>query len=187
MVDWSKLVYGSAFVVGGLGAGYLSKTFIPEKWRPAGYVGALGLGVYGLYSIYKAFKEEEGEVPTPNLTFPIVITDPTPGEKWSTLLPHTINIEVQNPYEKAYVLFIGMSMIHDGTGEVYDYPIQQITTSPNKMKRLSWWVTDYYGGFGLHWIVSAVWDVLPTGDCEAQNTCHRLGEAESNVEFGLIG
>ena len=187
VLDIGKLAYGGAFVLGGVGVGYVSGKFLPEKFRPIGTIAALGLGIYGLYSVYQAFTEEEAEVPTADLSFPISITDPTPGEKWSTLLPHTVNVEVHNPYPKRYALFIGMSLMHDETGTVYDYPIKEIKIDPNEIKGVVWWVTDYYGGRGLHWVMSSVWNILPTGDCEMQGICNRLGISESNVEFGIFG
>ncbi len=189
MVDWSKLAYGGAFVIGGAGVGYLSKKFIPEKWRPAGYVGALGFGAYGLYSIYKAFKEGEGEKPPSNLVFPMDITDPEVGEKWSVYLPHTIDVNVSNPYDKNYNLFAGCSLIKDSTGEVCDFPIVPFTIKANSLKEVHWWFggAPCQLGLGLYHIIVSVWDVAPIPPCEEQGTCHRLGTAESNVEFTEFG
>lgn len=183
MVDWSKIALGGAFILGGAGTGYAAKKFIPEKWKPAGYIGALGIAGIGAYQIYKAFKEEIGEQPSPELAFPIVITDPMPGEKWSIFIPYTVDVEVNNPYTTAYKVYVGMSMIYNKTGEVFDYPIKTIIINPRETKKMDWWFWGSPSGTGLYWIISSVWDLYPTGECEAQGTCHRLGISESNVEF----
>ena len=184
--DISKFAKGGAIVLGGVAVGYLSK-YIPKPYKTAGYVGATGLGAYGLWTIYKAFKKEEPIKPPPDLQFPIVITDPYDGERWSTLLPHNVNVEVNNPYNQTFKLFVGMSMIHTETGEVFDFPIKSFTIEPTEVKKLSWYVYGSPQGPGWYRVISSVWDVLPTGDCEAEGTCNRLGTAESNVEFRIIG
>ena len=147
---------------------------------------AAGLGAWGLYSIYKAFKEEKGEKPPPDLRFPIVITSPQPGEEWSMLLPHSVRVEVSNPYNTIYRLFVGMSMIHE-SGEVFDFPIQSFDLNPGEIKQLRFWMSGSPQGAGFYRVISSVWDVFPVYPCEDEGTCHRLGTAESNVEFGWFG
>ena len=183
--DIAKFAKGGAFVVGGVGVAYLSK-YIPENFRPIGYIGAAGLGAYGLYSIYKAFKEEKGEKPPSDLTFPIVITSPRPGERWSMLLPHSVRVEVSNPYNTIYKIFIGMSMIHE-SGEVFDFPIQSFDIEPGEIKKLRFLMSGSPQGPGFYRVISSVWDVYPVYPCEDEGTCHRLGTAESNVTFGWFG
>lgn len=183
--EMSKFAYGSAFILGGVGVAYLSK-YIPQEYRTIGYAGAFGIGAYGAYNIYKAFKEEEAEKPTPDLTFPMFVRDPTLGEKWSRALPHTVNVDITNPYSTSYRLYGGMSMIHE-SGEIFDFPIVTFTIKANDTGHLTWYMYGSPQGSGLYWIVTSVWDVYPTGDCEVQGTCHRLGEAESSVEFGWFG
>jgi len=186
MVDFGKLALGGGLILGGVGVGYVAKSFLPEKWKPAGYIGAIGIAGLGCYQIYKSFRE--GEVPTPDLVFTVYITDPTPGEKWSVILPHTVNVDVANPYDTDYKLYGGMSMIKDYTGEIWDAPIIPFIVPKEAGNRLKWWWWGSPGGLGtgLYWVVVSVWDQYPKGDCEIQGTCHRLGEAESNVEFGYF-
>jgi len=185
MVDLSKLAYGGAFVLGGTGVGYASGKLLPENWRPVGYVSALALGTYGLYSIYKAFKEEVGDPATPNLIFPVSITDPEEGEVWSRIFYHTVDVQIANNYSKSYKVFVGCSLIFDETREVWDYPIQEIIIPANSIKKPFWWV--HANGNGLYWCVVAVWDVFPMGDCEVEGTCHRLGEDTVGFEFQWLG
>ena len=116
-----------------------------------------------------------------------MITSPTPGEKWSMLLPHSVRVEVSNPYSQAYTLFVGMSMIHDDPYEVFDFPIQSFDISPGEVKKLRFWMSGSPQGPGFYRVISSVWDVYPVYPCEDEGTCHRLGTAESNVEFGWFG
>ena len=186
VLDIGKLAYGGAFVLGGVGVGYASGKLLPEKFKPIGTIAALGLGVYGLYSVYQAFTEPVGEPATPDLIFPVQITDPEEGEIWSRILYHTVNAQVANNYNQNYKIFAGCSLIFDETGEVWDYPIQEITVPANSIKNLSWWWV-HANGNGLYWCVVSVWDVFPTGDCELQGACHRLGEDTVGFEFRWIG
>lgn len=192
-LDWkediAKFAYGGAFILGGVGVVYLSK-YIPKEYRAVGYAGAFGLGAYGAYSLYKAFKEELGEPALPDENYPILITDPTPNEEWGKFFWHTVNVNVQNPYNVSKKVFIGMSFIHVETWQVYDYPIKVINISPNSIEELSWTLfgTPHGDGpLGKYLVISAVWNVLPTGDCELQGICHRLGEDESSVIFTWTG
>lgn len=192
-LDWkediSKFALGGAFILGGVGVAYLSK-YIPQQYRPVGYASAFVAGGWGAYKIYQAFKEEASEPALPTDRFPIVITDPSPNEEWSKFMWHSVNVQVSNPYAVQKRVFVGMSFIHDETWVVYDYPIKEINIPPNSMEKLSWTLygTPHGDGpTGLYWVVSSVWDVLPTGDCEAQGTCHRLGEANSSVIFTWTG
>ncbi len=188
-LDISKLVYGGAFVLGGVGVGYASGKLLPEDWKTVGYIAAFGLGIYGLYSIYQALSNGEGERPPSDLVFPMDITDPTPGEKWSVYLPHIIDVNVSNPYDKNYNLFAGCSLIKDSTGEVCDFPIVPFTIRANSLDQLHWWFggSPCRLGLGLYWIVVSVWDIAPIPPCEEEGTCHRVGTAESNVEFTEFG
>ncbi len=183
----SGFAYGIAFIGAAAGVGYVTATYVPKKFKPIGYIAAIGLGSYGAYSIYKKTKEEEGEPALPGETYPIVITDPTPGEEWSRILPHTVNVQVSNPYNVKKRIFVGMSMIHDETGEVFDFKILSGDIESGETIKTFWWMYGSPQGPGLYWIVSSVWDVFPVEDCEIQGTCHRLGIAESNVIFKLIG
>ena len=183
--DISKFALGGAFILGGVGVAYLSK-YIPENFRPVGYAGAFGLGGWGAYQIYKAFKEEESEPALPTDRFPIVITDPSPGEEWSQYMWHTVNVQVSNPYNVSKKVFVGMSFIHDETWQIYDYDVKQISIPKNSMEELSWTLfgTPHGDGpSGLYWVISAVWDKLPVEGGDAT----RLGEAESNVTFTWFG
>ena len=183
--DIAKFAKGGAITLVGGGVLYLSK-YIPENLRPIGYAGGLGISAYGLYSIYKAFKGEGGVRPPPNLQIPIVITDPRDGERWSMLLPHNVNVEVSNPYNQTLTLFVGMTMIHE-SGEVYDFPVKSFDLYTGKVKKLSWWMQGSPQGPGWYRVISSVWDEYPVPPCEEEGRCHRLGTAESNVEFGWFG
>lgn len=188
---WDQIAgyaYGVAFIGAGVGVGYATIKYVPKKFKPVGYIAAIGLGSYGAYSIYKKTKEEEGEPAQPDEIYPITITSPTPGEEWSKLKWHRIKVQVNNPYGVAKKVFIGMSMIEDATGNVYDFPVEELSISANSIKETKWWLLGTpNGSLGLYWVVSSVWDILPTGDCEAEGTCHRLGTAESNVIFTIFG
>jgi len=183
--DIGKIAYGSAFVLGGIGVGYLTKRYIPEKFRPVGVIAALGLGAYGLYSIYKGFKKVEGEPPTPDLTFPVLIIDPEEGEIWSRILYHTVNVQIANNYSKNYKLFVGCSLIFEETGEVWDYPILEMVVPANSVEKAHWWV--HANGNGLYWCIVAVWDKFPTPGCEESGECHRLGEDRVYFYFQWLG
>lgn len=188
MTVWEKLAdaaYGIAFVGGGVGVLYLTK-YIPQKWKNLGYASGVGLGAYGAYSIYSSLTEPKGEKPTPEKEFPLIIGDPRPGTQWSVLRPHTVDVQVNNPYDKRYRIYLGLSMIHDETGEVFDFPIQTIDLDPGETKQTGWWMWGSPQGTGLYWVISAVWDTYPKPPCEEEGTCHRIGEAESNVTFGYF-
>lgn len=192
---WDKIsgyAYGIAFIGAGVGVGYATAKWMPQKFKPVGYIVAIGLGSYGSYSIYQKTKEEEAEPAQPDDRFPIVITDPTKGEEWSWYWPHSVNVQVNNPYSVAKKVHVGLSFIEDRTGLVIDFPVKSLSINKNSTKKLSWWninstIQNAGGEIGLYWIISSVWDILPTGDCEIQGTCHRLGTAESNVVFGWFG
>ncbi len=83
---------------------------------------------------------------------------------------------------------MGMSMLSDQTGDWFDFPVKALEISPKDMENVSW---TFYGtpngAWGTYYIVVAVWDVVPSGDCELQGICHRLGEANSSCWFGVIG
>jgi len=191
-LDWGenigKIAYGGAFCLGGVGVAYLSKRYLPKKWKPAGYIGAVGLGAYGLYSIYKAFvkEKEPGNPATPDLNFPLIITNPYAGEEWSTIFTHLVKYEIVNNYNTKYRVYAGMSLIHDETGEIWDAPIIPVDVEANDATEVKWRIGAYFGR-GKYWIVVSVWDMVPEDDCELQGICHRLGETDSYFYFTILG
>lgn len=187
MVDWSKVVLGGGFILGGVGVGYATKTFVPEKWKPIGYISALAVAGIGVYKVYKAFEEEiGGNKAPPDSYFNCSITRPLPGDRWSFLLPQPINVSVENTYGIDYELFMGCSFIDINTGNVIDLPVTHATFKKNSITYITgawlvWFMTP-----GSYYVVFAVWDVHPVPPCETEGTCHRLGEAESSVKVALI-
>lgn len=188
---WDKIsgyMYGIAFIGAAAGIGYATIKYIPKKFKPVGYIAAIGIGSYGAYSIYQKTKEEKAEPALPTDRFPMEIISPYPGEEWSKLKWHRIKVQVYNPYNTAKRVFAGMSMIEDMTGKIYDFEIKPLFIEPKSFGETKWWLLGTpNGGLGLYYIISSAWNVVPSGDCEIQGTCHRLGTAESNVVFTLFG
>jgi len=184
----SSLALGGGLLIGAGGVAYLTR-YIPKQYKPIGYIGALGLGVGGAYALYKGFTEKEFEKAKSTDKFPIYITDPSLWEEWSIFLPHSVNVQVNNPYDAPKKVYVGMSMISDETGQVTDFPLEPVELKAGETKKLSWWHIHSTIGKprGLYWVVSSVWDVSPKPPCEAQGTCHRLGTAESSVIFKWFG
>lgn len=188
---WDKfggIVLGSSLIAGGLLGAWATKKYFKKENQVYGYVGSVALGGFGAYKIYTVLKKEEvGDPATPNLIFPLAITNPDPpGEEWSTLFYHTIRYQIINSYNTKYRVYAGMSLIHAETGQVYDAPIIPGDIDANGVAEVRWRVGAYFGK-GLYWIVASVWDVVPEGDCELQGTCHRLGETDSYFYFTFFG
>lgn len=128
----------------------------------------LGIGIagYGAYLLYKKKKEEEAPPvtppneepeeppyippeseepidptkPQPTDYFPVTITDPTQNEKWSVLLPHTINVNIENPYTtKKKKIWITLTMVSNETGQVIEWTEQNITINAGSIKK-EWWL-----------------------------------------------
>lgn len=125
-------------------------------------IGIAGYGGYLLYKEYKKKKEEEEpevpvepeepeepevpvepedpEKPIPSDRFGVIITDPTQNEKWSVLLPHTINVNIENPYTtKKKKIWITLTMVSNETGQVIEWTEQNITINAGSIKK-EWWL-----------------------------------------------
>ena len=185
----SGLALGGGLLIGAGASAYLTKQVLPKEYQTYGYITSVVLVGLGAYSIYEGFKEKEFEKAKPTDKFPIYITDPSLWEEWSIFIPHSVNVEVHNPYDVPKKVYVGMSMISDETGQVTDFPLEPVELKARETKKLSWWKIHSTIGKprGLFWVVSSVWDVSPKPPCEAEGTCHRLGTAESSVIFKWFG
>lgn len=158
------LMYG---VPGGLGI--VLGIALPEKYRNEriiSLVAGLGLSGYGIYRYYK-------ETQAPAKKFPIQVTDPEVAERWSCLIPHTVEVSVGNPYENPEHLWVGCSAI-SGVGKLYDFPAREVDIQPGITLGVSWWFKPSCLE-GEDWrLRSSVWDVKPGPGVTGK---HRVGDS----------
>lgn len=159
-----------------------------EKYIIAGAVTAIAAGV-----AFLLWKKGAGPPPPPgciqpdsSLSFPVTITSPSQGAQFEPGSLITISATVQNTYDKCYTLWMGCSLM-DPTGKWIDLPLQKKSLQANTTQTVTW--TYRVQTTGSWSVVSAAWDVEPTVNCEAQGTCHRLGQDTVNftVKTSFVG
>lgn len=129
-------------------------------------LGGAGLLGYGAWRYYEGYQK-------PTWKFPIQVTDPSVGERWSGLIPHTVDVTVNNPYENPQHLWVGATTI-TGTGKIIDFPVKEIDIQPGVSQSLSWWFKPSLTE-GEDWkLISSIWDVEPQPGVTEQ---HRVGDS----------
>ena len=93
-------------------------------------------------------KSNIGITPTNDVTLRTAVTDPTSGEVWSYIYPHTVNGLVSNNDDAAYNVFVGMSIRRKSDGKIWDYDPLQTTIQAHATLETYWWIYPswYYWG-----------------------------------------
>ena len=165
----------------------IGSAYLPKDVKGVGFVvGSLLVG-YGVYSLFnEKSKWEEGEEPNIGERYEVTITDPSEGEDWSLLRPHTIDVYVANPYATIKRIYYGMSITRpDGT--VDDMQVRYFALNPGESKHTIYQIGAIaYKERGTYTIRASAWDVFPSGTCEVEETCHRLGDDMVNFTFSYL-
>jgi len=154
--DVTRVLKGLPFVLVG-GAVYIgSDAYLPEKIKPLGKIAGMGAAGYGLYKMFVE-KPPEYETPEEGEWYPVIITDPSAGEEWSCLRPHTVNCTITNPYNKHVVLYAIPLYYWIDRGIEYTSDPAEVKLDPRSTAKASWtvkWSCDQRGEWTVRVVLS---------------------------------
>lgn len=108
------------------------------------------------------------------------MTDKYPGE--SVNLTSTF----KNTGNHTCTFYFGASIMDPG-GVIQDLVIQSVSIAQNASSTKSWTLTLPQGVVvGNYQARFTVWDVSPSGSCEADGTCHRLADSNWVTGFTVL-
>lgn len=137
-----------------------------------------GLALIGGYLIYRLYPTK----PPEDAKFHVSIMDPSRAERWSDIVPHTIDAVVTNQNNKAYDVWVGCSII-DHTGWAHDFDALDMSLQGNESKKVQWWLnptTIKNHRHGWLTIVVKTWDSFPS------STAKCLGKDDVTFYYGVI-
>ena len=104
-----------------------------------------------------------GEKPPATVNIPISISDPSALEKWSPLLPHTVDAQATNPSATDYKIYFGMSITGPQEQIIKNFYYYPFTLKAGETKKIGWTILPYgIPARGVMNVIIKAWDDVPS-------------------------